>query len=77
MNGAVVQYNQDPDAPIGRYAGPAGRGAGRTGALCAIYRIAVMNWTREKAIEEMTRGDFGFHAIFNTSLVPFLRSIDI
>jgi protein tyrosine phosphatase (PTP) superfamily phosphohydrolase (DUF442 family) len=52
-------------------------GADRTGVLCAIYRIAVMNWTKDKAIEEMTRGDFGYHAIFNTSLIPFLQSIDI
>jgi len=52
-------------------------GADRTGALCAIYRIAVTNWTKEKAIEEMTGGDFGYHAIFNTSLVPFVRNIDI
>src|SRR3954466_11322571 len=28
-------------------------GADRTGAMCAAYRVAVQNWTREDALKEM------------------------
>lgn len=40
-------------------------GSDRTGAMCAIYRIAVQGWSREEAIREMTEGGFGFHEIWS------------
>jgi protein tyrosine phosphatase (PTP) superfamily phosphohydrolase (DUF442 family) len=52
-------------------------GADRTGTLTAIYRMAVMDWPREKAISEMKEGGFGYHSLWNTSLIPFLEKIDI
>lgn len=39
-------------------------GADRTGAMSAIYRVAVQGWTKEEAIREMTEGEFGFHEIW-------------
>ena len=36
------------------------RGADRTGTMCAAYRIVVEGWTKQQAIEEMTKGGFGF-----------------
>jgi protein tyrosine/serine phosphatase len=51
-------------------------GADRTGTMCAIYRIAVQEWTKDEAIEEMTKGDFGFHGIFE-NLVTYIRELDI
>ena len=51
-------------------------GADRTGTVVAIYRIVVCGWTREEAIEEMTGGGFGFHAIF-TNLIRYVREADI
>jgi len=51
-------------------------GADRTGTMCAIYRIAVQGWTKEEAIEEMTKGDFGFHEIWE-NLVEDVRKLDI
>ncbi len=39
-------------------------GADRTGAMCALNRIAVQNWTKEEAIGEMTQGGFGFHKVW-------------
>lgn len=51
-------------------------GADRTGTMCAIYRIAVEGWTKEEAIEEMTKGDFGFHEIWG-NLIKFIRDLDI
>lgn len=36
-------------------------GADRTGIVIAFYRIVFQNWTKYDAIQEMTRGGFGFH----------------
>jgi protein tyrosine/serine phosphatase len=51
-------------------------GADRTGTMCAIYHIAVQGWSKDQAIEEMTKGDFGFHGIFE-NLVNYIRGLDI
>lgn len=51
-------------------------GADRTGTLNAIYRIVVCNWSKEDAIEEMTKGDYGFHSIW-TNLIDFINKLDI
>jgi len=51
-------------------------GADRTGTMCAIYRIMIQGWTKDKAIEEMTKGGFGFHSIWQ-NLVDYIRKLDI
>ncbi len=51
-------------------------GADRTGLMCAVYRVAVCNWTKEEAIREMTQGGFGHHTIW-TNLVTFVQNLDI
>jgi protein tyrosine/serine phosphatase len=51
-------------------------GADRTGTMCAIYRIAVQGWSKDEAIEEMTKGNFGFHEIWD-NLVDYIRNLDI
>ena len=51
-------------------------GADRTGAMCAIYRVAVEEWTKEEAIREMKKGGYGFHGIWE-NLVLWINSLDI
>ncbi len=51
-------------------------GADRTGTMCAIYRIAVQDWSKDEAIEEMTKGNFGFHEIWG-NLIAYIRQLDI
>jgi uncharacterized protein (TIGR01244 family) len=51
-------------------------GSDRTGTMCAIYRIAVDGWSKKNAIEEMTKGDFGFHSVW-TNLIKFIQKLDI
>ena len=51
-------------------------GADRTGAMCAVYRIAVQGWSKEEAIREMTQGGFGFHPVW-TNLAIWIRALDI
>jgi protein tyrosine phosphatase (PTP) superfamily phosphohydrolase (DUF442 family) len=51
-------------------------GADRTGMMCAIYRVAVCGWTKQEAIQEMTKGDFGFHPMW-TNLPKFIEGLDV
>ena len=51
-------------------------GADRTGTVCAIYRIVMQGWSKDEAIEEMTKGGFGFHTIWQ-NLPDYVRNLDI
>ena len=51
-------------------------GADRTGVICAAYRVVVQGWSKEDAIEEMTRGGYGFHAMF-ANLGQYIRELDV
>ena len=51
-------------------------GADRTGTLVALYRVAIQGWSKEEAIQEMTRGEFGFHGIWE-NLITWINSVDI
>ncbi|MCX5638454.1 MAG: dual specificity protein phosphatase family protein [Planctomycetota bacterium] len=52
------------------------RGADRTGTMCAIYRIAVQGWSKSEAVEEMTKGGFGFYEGWQ-NLVDYIQNLDI
>ena len=51
-------------------------GADRTGTMCAIYRIAEQGWSKDEAIEEMTKGGFGFHSIWQ-NLPDYINQVNI
>lgn len=51
-------------------------GADRTGVMSAVYRIVIEGWTKEEAIQEMTKGGFGFHKIWK-NLIRFVEDLDI
>jgi protein tyrosine/serine phosphatase len=51
-------------------------GADRTGTVCAIYRIMIQGWSKDEAIEEMTKGGFGYHSIWR-NLPDYVRKLDI
>jgi hypothetical protein len=44
--------------------------------MCAIYRIAVQGWSNDEAIEEMTKGGFGFYSGWK-NLINYIRELDI
>ena len=51
-------------------------GADRTGTMVAVYRIVVEDWEKEKALEEMTQGPFGFHEMFQ-GLPEFIEGMNV
>jgi len=50
-------------------------GADRTGTMSAIYRIIIQGWSKEEALEEMTKGGFGYHSIWQ-NLPEYIRKLD-
>jgi len=52
------------------------RGADRTGTMCAIYRIAVQGWSKPEAIDEMTKGGFGFYEGWQ-NLIEYIQNLDV
>lgn len=51
------------------------RGADRTGTMCAIYRIIIQGWSKQQAIEEMTKGGFGFNKLY-INLIKYIEQLD-
>lgn len=51
-------------------------GSDRTGAVCALYRIVFQGVSKDKAIQEMTEGGFGFHRIYK-NIIRVVRDADI
>jgi protein tyrosine/serine phosphatase len=51
-------------------------GGDRTGVVIAMYRIIYQNWTKEKAINEMKNGDYGFHWIF-FNMPNYINNVNI
>ncbi|MBM3193889.1 MAG: hypothetical protein FJZ59_06650 [Chlamydiae bacterium] len=49
-------------------------GADRTGAVCAIYRIIVQNWDKEKAIKEMQKKGLHF---WHTNMIEYIQKLDV
>ncbi len=52
-------------------------GSDRTGVVIASYRIVCQNWTKEKAIDEMRHGGYGYHATIYPNLVKLLKNLDV
>jgi len=51
-------------------------GADRTGSMCAVYRVVVEGWSKEKALDEMVNGGYNFHPWY-TNLPEFIRKLDV
>ena len=51
-------------------------GSDRTGLIVAMYRIVFQNWTKEKAIEEMTKEIFGFHNIYS-NIIVYIQNVNV
>lgn len=52
------------------------RGSDRTGTMCAIYRVAMQGWSKTEAIEEMTKGGFGFYSGWQ-NLIHYVLKLDV
>ena len=52
-------------------------GSDRTGITTAAYRIVFENWTKEQAIAEYRRPEFGYHEKWHPNLLDILNNLDV
>ena len=50
-------------------------GSDRTGLVSAMYRIVFLGWSKEDAIDELTRGGYGYHSLYK-NIPEFIRQAD-
>ena len=50
-------------------------GSDRTGLISAMYRIVYQNWSKEEAIEELTKGGYGYHSLYR-NIPEYLRRVN-
>ncbi len=51
-------------------------GSDRTGIVTALYRMVFQDWTRERAIDELKYGGYGYHPVFG-DIITYLETVDI
>jgi len=51
-------------------------GADRTGLACALYRIFVEGWSKERALREMKEPKYGFHHCYQ-QFADFIAALDV
>lgn len=51
-------------------------GSDRTGVVMAMYRIVFENWSKEKALDELENGDYGFNIRYD-NIPAYINNADI
>jgi len=51
-------------------------GADRTGLMSAMYRIIYQGWSKEKALDEMKNGGYGYHTMW-ANIITYIEKADI
>lgn len=51
-------------------------GADRTGLIVAMYRMIYQNWDKDKALDELTNGGYGYHAMWK-NIPRYIRAVDL
>ncbi|MEJ2202176.1 MAG: dual specificity protein phosphatase family protein [Desulfuromonadaceae bacterium] len=52
-------------------------GADRTGLVSALYRMVFQGWSKADAIDELTNGGYGYHALFFSNITDFIKNADM
>lgn len=52
-------------------------GSDRTGAVIATYRVVVNGWSKEKAIDELVNGGYGYHASIYPNIVEVIQDLNV
>jgi protein tyrosine/serine phosphatase len=64
------------DTARGPYLVHCQHGADRTGTMIAMYRMVVQGWPREKAVDELVNGGYGFHPVWR-NILAYLAKVDV
>ncbi len=52
-------------------------GSDRTGAIVASYRVVIDGWSKEKAIDELVNGGYGYHKNIYPNVVDLIQSLNV
>ncbi len=52
-------------------------GSDRTGAVIAAYRVVINGWSKERAIDELVNGGYGYHASIYPNIVETIQRLDV
>jgi len=52
-------------------------GSDRTGTVIASYRVIFNNWSKEKAIDELRNGGYGYHARIYPNIVTLINNLNV
>jgi tyrosine-protein phosphatase SIW14 len=52
-------------------------GSDRSGLMSAMYRIICQKWSKDKAIDEMVNGGYGFHIMLYNNIIEYIQKSDI
>ncbi|OAT45790.1 protein tyrosine/serine phosphatase [Proteus hauseri ATCC 700826] len=52
-------------------------GSDRTGAIIAMYRLVFEDWTKEQAIAELRKKEYGYHETFFPNIIQYIEEVDI
>jgi len=51
-------------------------GADRTGLMSAMYRIVVEGWDKQRAVDELTKGGYGYHTMWK-NILDYIDQVDV
>ncbi|MEQ4923114.1 fused DSP-PTPase phosphatase/NAD kinase-like protein [Proteus hauseri] len=52
-------------------------GSDRTGTIIAMYRLVFEDWTKEQAIAELRKKEYGYHETFFPNIIQYIEEADI
>jgi len=52
-------------------------GSDRTGVTVAAYRVVFNNWTKERALDEMLHGGYGYHSTIYANLARLVKNLNV
>lgn len=52
-------------------------GSDRTGVTVAAYRVVFQNWPKQRAIDEMLNGGYGYHDSIYPNLLELINKLDV
>ena len=51
-------------------------GSDRTGLVSAMYRIVFQDWSKDDAIDELTKGGYGYHSVYK-NIPEYIKKADV
>jgi protein tyrosine/serine phosphatase len=44
--------------------------------MSAMYRIVIQGWDKQQAVDEMTKGGYGYHVVWK-NILRYIKNVDV